>query len=345
MKDHASSFGAAIWAAIVVVGWTYVASAATIDELIAAAKREGTLNLHAPSFSRPEGAQELSAAFNKKYGLNIRVNYIPSNNFTADTARVVSQAAIGVPPEWDMMLVTDNHHATLWRRKLHLLFDYQLLGVLPKAIEHDNGSVAISHAITLPAYNRKILSPKDVPNSWEDLLNAKWQDGKLGVSSATHHLARLATGPWGQKKTTEFVKDLARQRPFLGRLAELSTRLQLGEILVATTLTVAFVDTARKAGAPVVFADRIEPVIMLGYNGGVLKGAAHPNAGHLFVGFMATPEGQQIWEKNSGQGSAFVPGTATYEFAKGKELLLMRPEDAELIDRLAADYTKILGFK
>ena len=331
-------------AVLVMVAWSFPVSAAPLEDLVAGAKKEGALNLHAPSALGPQGAKELGVAFSKKYALNVQFNYIPSSSFTADVAKVISHAAIGVPSEWDLSLITDNHHATLWRRRLHLPFDYRVLGVDPRSIQHDNGSVMIAHGVTLPGYNNKTLLPKDVPGRWEDLLDPRWKDGKLGVSSATHHFARLAAGPWGEKKTTEFVRGLARQRPFLGRLAELSTRLQLGEVLIAGTLSSDMIHNATKKGAPLAHAAKVEPVLMLGYNAGVLKGARHPNTAHLFAAFMATSEAQEIWEKHRGESSVFVPGTRSYEFAKGKQILLMRPEDAELVDRLANDYSKLLGF-
>jgi iron(III) transport system substrate-binding protein len=343
MKRTLSSLQAAIVLFVCLAG-VHHALAASLEEMVAGAKKEGALNLHAPAALGPKGAQELIASFKEKYGLGIRVNYIPSNSFTADTAKAISQAALGVPSEWDIMLVTDNHHANLWRRGLHLPFEYRSLGVNSQSIEHDKGSVVIAHGIVLPAYNPKILAAKDAPKTWEDLIHPKFGEGKLGVSSATHDFARLAAGPWGEKKTTDFVMGLARQRPFLGRQAELSTRLQLGEILLAAGLPDSQVKRAQERGAPVIFAEKIEPVIVLGYNAGVMKGATHPNAGHLFAAFMVTPEAQTIWEKYRGQSSAFVPGTRLNSFLKGKQALFMAEKDAALVDKLSEDYSKILGF-
>ena len=42
---------------------------------------------------------------------------------------------------------------------------------------------------------------------WEDLLDTKWKDGKLGILSATHHWAPLAAGPWGVEKTTALSRS------------------------------------------------------------------------------------------------------------------------------------------
>lgn len=320
------------------------ASATSMDQLVAAAKKEGTIELLAPSTLGPQGAQALGAGFNKKYGVNVKVQYSPSNNMVGDVAKVVTQSAAGATPEWDLMVVTDAHHATLWLRKLHQPFDYAKFGVHSKWVQYDKGSVIIANQFVYPAYNKNNLPAQDVPKKWEDLLDPKYKGGKMGMSTATHHLARLAAGPWGEKKTTEFVKALARQELLLGTLGELYTRMQAGEILLAATLTDSYINTAKKTGAPIAHADAIEPVVSPAYNAGVPKRAAHPNSGALFAVFLTTSEGQTLWEQYGGQTSAFIPGTTAYKQAQGKKMLYMTPEQAELIDRLSNEYAKILGF-
>lgn len=317
--------------------------AAPIDELIKGAKEEGTIEFYGPSTLTPQGAQALGEAFNKKYGLSISLKFNPSGNMTADVAKVVGMGATGVAPEWDLMVVTDAHHATLWLRHLLDPYDYRKLGVNSKLIHYDNGAVSFANQFVLPAYNKKVLPPKDVPKKWEDLLDPKWKGGKLGVTVATHHFARLATA-WGEERTTKFVKALAQQQPSLGRLGEIYNRLQLGEVLVAATLTDSYIHTAEKAGAPIVFAESVQPVISPAYHAGVLKGAQHSNVAHLFAAFLTSPEAQKVWQKYGGQTSAFIPGTPAYEYAQGKQVIYMVQDQAKMIDRLAREYGKILGF-
>lgn len=320
------------------------AHTASVGELVEAAKKEGSLELLAPSSLTPLGAQALAEAFNQKYGLRIHVNYHPSSNMVGDISKVVGFAATGVAPEWDLMLVTDSHHGTLWLRKLHIPYDYKSLGIDPRAIHYDRGAISFAHQIVLPAYKKGTLPAQDVPKRWEDLLGPKWKGGKLGMSTATHHLARLAAGPWGEKKTTEFTKALAAQEPFLATLAQLSTRLQLGEILIAITFIDQFIYTAQIKGVPLTLADGIEPVVSPAWHAGVLRGAPHPSTGHLFTFFLTTPEGQKVWEKFTGGTSAFVPGTKTYEYMKGKQVVYMNQDQAKTIDRLTGEYGKIFGF-
>lgn len=320
------------------------AAAASVEQLVSAAKKESTIEFYAPSTLTPLGAQALAEVFNRKYKLQIKLNYSPAGQMARDVAQVVMHAAAGVTPQWDLMVVTDAHHATLWLKKQHKPFDYANAGVDPRAIQYDNGTVVLANQFVLPAYNKSILPAQDVPKRWEDLLDPKWKGGKLGMSTATHHLARLAIA-WGEKRATGFVKALATQQPVLGELGTIYTRLQLGEILLAITLTDSFVHSAKVAGAPIVHTEGVEPVISPAYNAGVLKGASHPNVAHLFAVFLASPEAQDVWQKYGGQTSTFVPGTPAHRYAQGKKILYMTQDQAELVDRLAREYSKQFGFK
>src|SRR3970282_1409773 len=121
------------------------AATAPLDELNAAAKKEGVIEFYAPSTLTPEGAQKLRDAFNKKYGLNISVNYSPSGAMTRDVGKIVGFAAAGKAPEWDLMVVHDAAHATLWLRKLHKPLDYRKRGINPQGLQSDNGTISFAN--------------------------------------------------------------------------------------------------------------------------------------------------------------------------------------------------------
>lgn len=312
-------------------------------ELIEAAKKEGVIEFYGPSTLTPEGAQALAQAFNKKYGLDTKLNFYPSGSMTRDVGKLVGLAAAGQPPEWDLMVVTDAHHASLWLKKLLEPYDFKKAGIDPNLIHYDSGTISFANQIVLPAYNTKLVAAEDVPKEWNDILDEKWAGGKLGVIHSTHHWARLAAGPWGEEKTTAFVKELAKRDFIRSRPGGMYNRLQLGEVLLSATLQDSQIYRAKEAGAPLAQA-HIQPVISPAYHAGVPKGAPHPNIGHLYAIFLTTPEGQAIWEKYSGHSSAFVPGSRTYEYAQGKQMVYMDQTQAEMVDRLSKEYSKILGF-
>ena len=342
MKRFSLLLMASLWGLWSMGGSAY-ADASKLDELIAGAKKEGVIEFYGPSTLGPEGAQALIAGFNKRHGLNVKLNYSPSGNMTRDTAKVVGLSASGQPPEWDIMVVTDAHHGSLWLRKLHKPFDYASVGVAKDRTEYDNGTISVANQFALPAYNKKILPANDVPKKWEDLLDPKWK-GKLGVINSTHHWGRLAAGPWGEEKTIDFVKKLSAQQPILTRAGEMAQRLILGEVLVSATLQDSQLHEAKESGAPLVFAEQVQPVISPEYHVGVLKNAPHPNVGHLFVAYMASADVQSIWEKYTGHTSAYVPGTTAYKFAQGKQVVYMKQDQAAKVDKISRQIGKILGF-
>jgi len=321
-----------------------LSTAATVKDMVAAANKEGVLEFYAPTQVEEAGARRLNAAFNRKHGLSISITYSPSANMDRDLANVITQFATGGSAEFDVMVFPDTYHTTLWHKKLHAPFDYRQLGIDRKLINYDNGTVSFANQFVLPAYNKKTLAVQDVPKNWSDLLDLKWKSGKLGVTNATPaHLAVLAAA-WGEEETTRYVKAVAQQAPAIGRLGDTYSRLLLGELSLAVTMTNSFIFTAERAGAPIVFAD-IQPIISPAYHVGVLKGARHPMAAYLFAAFLTTPEAQKIWEEYVGHTSAFVPGTRAYKYVQGKKVLFMNQDQAELVERLTSEYSKILGLK
>src|SRR3972149_7611520 len=91
-------------------------------------------------------------------------------------------------------------------------------------------------------------------SNWSKGLRKNGRSSSMAHPTATHHLSRLAAGPWGEEKTTRYVKALAQQGLSLGTLGEGISRLQLGETLVAITMIDGVIHQAKLRGAPIVHA-------------------------------------------------------------------------------------------
>ncbi len=338
-------FSMFIVALFAVVGVTTLAPAASTDELVAAAKKEGVLNFYFPGSLTAEGAKALSDAFKKKYGLNIKANYSPSGGISRDVGMLISMAATGMAPEWDVMTIPDTFQGRLFGRKMQVPFDYAQIGVDPKAVHYKNNAVAIITAFALPAYNKKLVAAKDAPKKWEDILDPKWKGKKIGQSNLTHHYARLAVTAWGQERTKKFVEDLSKQDLILGRVAEIYSRLELGEVQIAATLTDTHIHRAKVTGAPLVFAEGPSPTVGYFMQAAVIKGARHPNIGHMFISFLTTQEEQKILEQHTGHRLHLIPGTGAYNYVKSHKVVFMTDKDARTVGKLQREYGQILGFK
>ena len=59
---------------------------------------------------------------------------------------------------------------------------------------------------------------------------------------------------------------------------------------------------------------------------------------------MTIAEAQQILDKYLGLSSVHVKGTQAHQFAQGRELVFMKQNKAQLVDKLSREYGKILGF-
>jgi iron(III) transport system substrate-binding protein len=313
--------------------------------VVQAAAQEGTLELYTPTTLEKAGAARLIEAFNRRYGLNADFNYTPSGSMTRDAARVVTEISAGQAPTWDVMLVTDAHYATLYNNGALDKVDWAALGIAdPKVITYDGTALNFATQFVAPAYNPNLVSASEAPKDWPDLLDPKWR-GKLGVSTATHHWARLGQ-VWGDERTTRFMEGLNAQQPSLGRLPELYTRLTLGEIAVYASTTDSYANEAKQTGAPFVFVETVKPLVATNYSVGVLKGVKRPNLAKLFSVFMTTPEAQEIWNDQQGQTSMFIQGTPAWQYVQGKDVVALDAKYAsDQLEDLTEKYGRIVGYR
>ncbi len=316
-----------------------------LSAVIAAAANEGVFQLYGPSSLENDGVARLMNAMMRHYGVNFDYQFSPSGSMTRDTARVITEISAGQPPTWDLMLMTDAHYGSLFSNGVLERIDWAELGVTnPRAVTYDGTSLVLATQFVAPAYNPNLVRPEEAPKDWNDLLDPKWR-GRIAVSTATHHWSRLAQ-LWGDESTTRFMEGLAAQQPVLGRLAELYTRLTIGEVAVYASVTDSYWHEAKTTGAPFVFVDTVKPIIATQYNAGILKGVRRPNQAKLMAAFMLTPEAQAIWEELQAQSSMFIEGTAAYRYAQGKDVLTLDPKfAAEQLDPLTEKYGRIVGYR
>jgi iron(III) transport system substrate-binding protein len=311
----------------------------------AAAKEDPTFELYLSSNFDKDQLAALEQAFNRRHGLNVSFRHTPTGSMTRDAARVITEISAGQAPTWDLMVMTDAHYATLFTNDALEKTDWAALGITnPQSITYDGTGVHFATSFIAPSYNPNLVRADEVPKDWADLLDPRWR-GRMGMSTATHHLGRLAQA-WGDERTTRFVEGLAAQQLVLGRTTELFTRLTLGEIAVYATSTDTNWNEAKQTGAPFAFVETAKPVVVANYTVGVLKGGKRPNLSRLMAAFMTTPEAQAIWEASQGQTSMYIEGSSAWRYAQGKEILTLDARfAAEQLDDLSQKYGRIVGYR
>jgi len=148
-------------------------------------------------------------------------------------------------------------------------------------------------------YNTKLVSAQSLPKRYEDLLNPFWKNkmilekDKIDWFTAMLHIL-------GREKGLKYMRDLSKQNPMLRIGQTLITQLvAAGEIALQINANAVSVNRLKQKGAPIDWvAPGPLPGLMVGV--GLTSHAPHPAAARLFVDFLLSKEGQQLYQ-NAGR--------------------------------------------
>jgi len=157
-----------------------------------------------------------------------------------------------------------------------------------------------------PFFNADLLKPGEI-SSYDDLLSPKWK-GKIGFFDPRTPSA--GQGLWGflmKIKGKDFLQKLAQQDLFVSRDGQqLAVGLAKGTLVIALGLSQRFVDPYTKAGLPIKVLTDIKEGLS-GSNGfgtvAVMKNAPHPNAAKVYITWLLSKEGQELYSRALTQGS------------------------------------------
>ena len=331
-----------------------VAAEATLEQLVAGAKKEGevTLIASASTFGGKKGFAELEAAFNKRYGLTSKVILAPGPSFPQVAARVMSELKAGAKSSTDLYLGSDGTMSDMHREKALQKVNWS--GVFPwvsKEMEiFPQETLLVYASFHGIIYNSNAIPKDKAPKGYEDLidpaLSPLWA-GKMAIPPYIHWLVRLS-GNWGKEKVLSYARKLA---PLSGgrlRQGE-EERIVSGEfpIMASTGGALEAMWKWQAKGAPLVGLPGSSPATCSYYQLGVPQNSAHPNSAKLFVAFMTTREAQGVIEKHDLRSSYLVDGTLMAKYVRSNKVKLQDPRELnELFQRddtaLEDELTKIL---
>jgi iron(III) transport system substrate-binding protein len=195
-------------------------------------------------------------------------------------------------PTWDVLLGGGGLLSPLLEANLILPYHSPERKTLSDALKDSEGYWT-GYAVNLYAlaYNAKLVKKKDVPGSYDQLLEARWK-GKIAIDNTAYGLLRGLAATWGEDKAIAYLKRLSNQRPVLAR----------GSITAVDSLHRGTVSVGI-ARAPVIQAYRehlhsplqwvsLEPVISQVEAVMLSARSSNPNAARVFVDFILSSEGQ-----------------------------------------------------
>lgn len=190
-------------------------------------------------------------------------------------------------------------------------------------------------------YNTELVKGGDVPKTFDDLLDAKWQ-GKISMPDPSRH-ASTAQFLWNMEqlkgdKWMDFVRGLAKQKPHLVEsYSSVPNAIVRGESAVGIT----YVQYAGQFKGPISFAP-IDKVFADPSDAALSAKAPNANAGRLLIEYLCSPEGQ----KRIADTGEFVLAPGIYPNIQGADkiigsLLLMNDASAEQLAKLQNEFRQL----
>ena len=273
----------------------------SLDEIIAAAKKEGRVSLY--EGQQPQAWAKIMAAFQKRYPF---VTSYDQERLVAGVTvtRVITEARAGISNA-DIVASGTVQMDDFAARGLLQPVDWKALGIPEKSVFDRYTTVGSMFAYVI-GYNTDLVKGADIPKGWDDVLDPKWK-GQGSWWFNSQPWATLAA-VWDEGRAVSFLESLLAQEWRLSRsAATVSAWLSSGESPIGIVV-LHRMQAAQSKGAPVgwTFADPV-PVQLITY--GILKEAKNPNAAKLLIHWLTTPEGAKVYEDAVYRGNPYVEGT------------------------------------
>jgi iron(III) transport system substrate-binding protein len=259
------------------------------QRLIEGAKREKELTFY--SSIPPEDIAALVSAFDKKYGVKVKVWRSDSEGFRQ---RIISEARAR-RFEVDVMAGSSSALEPLYRENLlQEVKSPYLAGIIPEAIAPHRQWVAVYLSMFVQAYNTDLVRQDSLPKTFYDLLRPEWKD-RLGIEAEDYDWFARVVMDLGEPQGLRLFRDIAASNGISVRKGHslLTNLVVAGEVPLALTAYGFLAEQAKRRGAPLDWFV-IPPAIARPTAEGLARNAPHPHAAVLFFDFLISEEGQQI---------------------------------------------------
>jgi iron(III) transport system substrate-binding protein len=246
--------------------------------LVRGAQKEGEVTLYAGT--QINDMRPVIQAFTKKYG--VRVNFWRAGREEI-LNRVVNETRSG------------RAGADVIEQSSLTLESPAFPTLMPAALAPHREWTAVSLDYVVQAYNTNLVKKSELPQRWEDLLDAKWK-GRLGIERYNAEWLPAVVGQiGGEEKGVALLKEIVRKNGVSVRKGyTLLTKLTAsGEVPLALTVYSYMPEQLKKAGQPIDWFFLGGKALARPHAIGVTRRAPHPAAALLFYEFELT-EGQKI---------------------------------------------------
>ena len=263
--------------------------AASTDSILDGAKKEGRLVLY--TAMQPEDSTKLIELYRSRYP------FVDATFFRAGSAPLLNRILTETRSNRVLFDVVSGKVADLlllqMKGLLGRIISNELALYPDKFKDKQNRWVDVYNNYYTIAYNTGRLKSGEIPSRWEDLLDAKWNDGKIALEPRSYDWFFGMVTAWGREKTNDFMRKLNLNKPaFRDGNVLIANLLAAGEFPIAITYA-HLVERLRARGAPVDWIS-VKPMIAAPISIAVAARPSHPNAATLFADMVLSKEGADL---------------------------------------------------
>jgi ABC-type Fe3+ transport system substrate-binding protein len=159
--------------------------------------------------------------------------------------------------------------------------------------------VATNLALRSLAYNTKLIPPAQAPRSYADLIDPRFK-GKFAWNpnsvSGAYGFIGTVLKHMGEDKGVAYLRELAKQQitPVPMAIRAVLDRVIAGEYAMGLEMNGTHAHISATMGAPIAWVP-LDPVSLTLQAAGITAKAPHPNAARLFIDFMISRAGQDVF--------------------------------------------------
>lgn len=308
-------------------------------KLVQGAKKEGKLVWYTTMSS--DDAQATLDSFNKKYP------FIKTAMVRLGGARLVSR--LEAEARAGKTLTDIIEHAGFWgevfkRKGFFAKYIHPHWKYFDDGHKDPDGYWTSNYSnLIVIAYNTRMVSHREAPKTYQDLLDPKWK-GRMGLVSNSESWFSFLLRNMGEEKGLNYFKKLAAQDLQLRSGATLNAQLvAAGELEVGIRLYNYRVQVLMDKGAPLKWI-ALEPIVAEIHPLGVTANAPHPNAARLFVDHVFSKEAQEMVANDFRR----IPDRTDVDTAvpelkcRGKKIIPFDPSIVDDFKRYVKTYRKMI---
>ncbi|HEY7067743.1 MAG TPA: extracellular solute-binding protein [Chloroflexota bacterium] len=282
------------------------------QQIVDAARAEGEVNAVIQSSWTPEGLKQLEEAIQREYGIAIKINHTPVQNYPQRVAELSSELAAGTTPSFDVYQTSDANALSMLKQDLLEPVNWGPLlpqETPPAIVKADNRLLVVYTDHIGLMYDPTIVAESEVPRSLKDLANPKWRNKVVMMQYTTSYVPYVMK--LGREPTLAALRAAIQNGAVTDIFANEYTRFAAKEyplaVIDGTYYLTAQLKGIPAAWAPLDFSYNSEHFVAVG------RKVAHPNAARLLASVLVGPEGQRIAEQQLGFGSRYYEGSGDYK--------------------------------